>query len=879
VTTFDESAAQKKDRLSELKLRAEAVLANAISDPSVALSGDALNAAKLLEDLRIYQVELELQNEELRAAQLAAETARKRYEYLFSQMPIAAMVLDTHGMLDDSNELANQLLGPRRTFVAFDRRLESKFSLKDRSRLHAALRDVVPGEVQVLQQVDLVVDDARTTKFDVHLIGLSIDYKLDRRILLLLVDRGAEAARREDQQFFSQLLNSSDAFIHAFDQHGKAILVNQSMLDFLGVKLDEVRGHSHRTLWPLRDAIAHIEADKKVLLTGQTLSFEEQVHRVSDGGVLDLMTRKFPLRDTAGKVYGVAGISTDITALKDQHRLALLSETVFRSSSDAIVITDADKRILRVNPAFSLQTGFSADTVMGKKASILRSGIQDKASYRKMWESIDAFGKWAGEINNRRADGTQYTVWSNINTVVDDDGTVLHYIAVLTDVTRLLETQLALARQASYDSLTGLPNRTLLNDRIAQLTALSLRHSNSFGLLFVDLDRFKEVNDSLGHQAGDTLLREVSKRLQSAVRLEDTVARIGGDEFVVLLPNIEGVGARAVADKLLGYLREPVWLEEGVHYTPMASVGVAIYPQDGSTPDLLLRSADMAMYHAKMEGRNRVAEYVGTMGDASEKAFAIQTELAEAVAQKQLQIFFQPMCRLSDGALMGAEVLVRWQRPGVGLMLPGDFLEVAEKFGQLLQVDRWVLNEALRQLGAWGAAGLWQAHWRLAVNRHAMDLQQADMVDELKRMLQTHGVSASTLELEVTEDALLKHTPDQIARLAELRALGASVSIDDFGTGYSSLAYLRRLPVSVIKIDKSFISDMLTDENDAVLVRAIVDLAHNLGHTLVAEGIETPDQLAHLARLGVELGQGFLFDAALSAEEFAQNWLRKAATA
>jgi EAL domain-containing protein (putative c-di-GMP-specific phosphodiesterase class I) len=282
------------------------------------------------------------------------------------------------------------------------------------------------------------------------------------------------------------------------------------------------------------------------------------------------------------------------------------------------------------------------------------------------------------------------------------------------------------------------------------------------------------------------------------------------------------------------------------------------------------------MYHAKTDGRNRVAEYVGAMGHASEKAFAIQTELAQAMAQQQLQIYFQPMCRLSDGALMGAEVLVRWQRPGVGLMLPGDFLEVAEKFGLLLQVDRWVLNEAVRQLGQWLAIGLWQAPWRLAVNRHAMDLQQTDMVDDLKRILQTHGVSAESLEFEVTEDALLKHTPDQIARLAELRALGASVSIDDFGTGYSSLAYLRRLPVSVIKIDKSFVCDMLTDENDAVLVRAIVDLAHNLGHTLVAEGIETPGQLAHLSRLGVELGQGFLFDTPLRAEDFAQQWLRAA---
>jgi EAL domain-containing protein (putative c-di-GMP-specific phosphodiesterase class I) len=341
----------------------------------------------------------------------------------------------------------------------------------------------------------------------------------------------------------------------------------------------------------------------------------------------------------------------------------------------------------------------------------------------------------------------------------------------------------------------------------------------------------------------------------------------------VLLPGTDSAGAQAVVANLLQRLREPVQLEQTPSYRPMASVGLSVFPQDGDTPDLLLRNADLAMYAAKIEGRNRLATYRPEMSLRNDEGFAIQTELAEAIEQGQLRVHFQPQCRLSDGALMGAEALVRWQRPGNGLVLPGGFIGAAEKYGLLVALDRWVLNEALRQVGCWVAAGQWRASWRLAVNQNVADLQRPNMLAELKTMLHTHGVSASSLELEITEDSLLQHTDAQMARLAELRAMGVSLSIDDFGTGYSSLAYLRQLPVSVIKIDMSFVSGMLTNDNDAVLVRTIVDMAHNLGHTLVAEGIETPVQHEQLAVMGCELGQGYLFGKPVSADEFAARWL------
>jgi len=307
----------------------------------------------------------------------------------------------------------------------------------------------------------------------------------------------------------------------------------------------------------------------------------------------------------------------------------------------------------------------------------------------------------------------------------------------------------------------------------------------------------------------------------------------------------------------------------------MASIGLTIFPEDGDTPDLLLRNADIAMYSAKVGGRNRLACYTPQMSQASTRAFSIQTELAEAIALQQLRVYFQPKCKLDTGELVGAEALVRWERPGHGLVLPGEFIRIAEKAGLLTLLDQWVMDDALRQLGTWLREGRWRAGWRLAVNQNVADLQRSDMPAQLQHLLQTHQVPAQALELEITEDALLQQTPAQLACLGALRDMGISLAIDDFGTGYSSLAYLRQLPISVIKIDQSFVGTMLLSHNDAVLVRTIIDLSHNLGRTLVAEGVEQAEQSAHLRELGCELGQGYLFGKPVDAITFTQRWLNQ----
>ncbi|AGX87966.1 sensor domain-containing protein [Candidatus Symbiobacter mobilis] len=872
-----ESKERKSQRLQLLKQRAQAVLDQCQKSGTMDRP-DAMGTSKLLEDLRIYQVELELQNEELRAAQLEAEHAQRSYRTLFDQMPLPALVLDTNGIVDDCNERATTLLGAHGRFVALDIRFWHRLNKPDRARLHVALRDVMPGQSQVLRRVEITNQAGAPVVFDVHLIGLSMDYKLDRRVLLLLVDRNAEQAREQERRLYDALLDATDNPIYAADLEGKMLLVNQALLQLLQRPRDAVLGHTRESFQPLRDALLHREADQQVLQSGVPTTFEERIHPVGESDPIDFVTRRFPLYDRAGKAYGVGGIATDVSALKAQQRKLLLSESVFQNSDQAIIVTDAQMHIIRVNAAFTRMTGFSAEAVLGQHTRVLKSGRHSPAFYESIGRSLMQTGHWAGELNNRRADGSFFTVWSNISVVRDSEGQVMHYIALQSDVTQLHEAQIALQRQASYDGLTGLPNRDLFNDRIAQLVAQSQRQQSQFALLFVDLDHFKEVNDTLGHQVGDILLRTVSERLQRGVRSEDTVARMGGDEFVILLPNTDRPGALSLANNLLVRLREPLVLEGAGSYRPMASMGVSVFPEDGRSPDELLRSADMAMYRAKMTGRNRMLSYTADMGASNDLAFTIQTELAIGLVEQQFRVYYQPKCMLNTGELVGAEALVRWDRPGHGITLPGVFIGVAEKSGLLVELDHWVMQDSLRQLGEWLRAGLWKPTMRMAVNQNVADLQRSDLLDQINALLQASGVGPEMLELEITEDALLHHTSEQLERLQALRSTGVSVAIDDFGTGYSSLSYLRLLPVSVIKIDQSFVASMLTDANDAVLVRTIIDMAHDLGHSLVAEGVETPMQCERLCELGAEVGQGYFFGYPVSAEEFEQRWLRNFAS-
>jgi diguanylate cyclase (GGDEF)-like protein/PAS domain S-box-containing protein len=862
------SEAERRARLDALRHRAEAALSlegAATTDPG---------AASVIENLRIYQVELELQNEELREAQAAADLARGRYQSLFDHLPLPALVVDQRGLTVTANQRAIGYLGSSEPGQRLDPLLFRHLNDEDRARLHSGLREVDIQEPVLIGNLTLRSEHGRVQVFDAHLIRLPMDYHLNGHVAVLLADRTGEQQRLREQRLFNSMLDSSDAQIYAVDTEGRFLLANRAMLEFLGKQAKEVLGQTREAVMPLRDAIRQRADDVRVLQSREGLVSEEEVYVGGEAGTLNFVARRFPLFNLDGEVYGVGVISTDVTREREHQRELLLSEAVFMSASEAIFITDTEARILRVNPAFCRLSGFSESAVIGYRANILKSGRQGPHFYRTMWQALIEKGHWEGELTNRSADGRLYTVWSSLRAVRNRQGEVSHYVAVQSDITELRQSQARATRLASYDPLTGLPNRSQFNDRIVQLISVAQDSGRPFALLFVDLDHFKEVNDSLGHPVGDEMLKAIAQRLLRSLRAEDTVARMGGDEFVVLLPGADAEQAQKIGQKLLEKLHAPLELGPLSAYRPMASVGIAVFPRDGDTPDLLLRNADTAMYAAKLGGRNRVMAYTASMSEQSSRVFAVQNELTRGIENGELRLFLQPKVDLSSGRLIGAEGLVRWERPGHGLMSPVDFLPVAERNGLVIAIDRWMLREGLRQIALWRAEGLWAAGNRLALNLHAQNLHRPELVSEMAQLLDAQGVPAECLEIEVTEAALLEHTDEIITRLEQLRALGVSLAIDDFGTGYSSLAYLNRMPFSVIKIDQSFVREMLLDKNGRVLVETIILMAHKLGHTVVAEGVEEEAQRIALQALGCEAAQGWLFGRAMAVPEFRTTQLR-----
>jgi diguanylate cyclase (GGDEF)-like protein/PAS domain S-box-containing protein len=854
-------------RLAALRQRAQDLLQHHPHPDAIQVPDDI---ARLSEDLRIYATELELQTDELQAAQQRAELISSRYQQLFDHMPLAALVVDHYGLVREGNQQAQTWLGPAHVSSGGDRRLLRQLASDSMRQLLAQLqRPTESAPATLVLRLELGMAEASPKRVDAHLLPLPLTYHADGLFLLLLHDRSAEAGLQDHRLLLQTLIDSSSDRICATDLQGRVILCNEAALLQLQRQRHEVLGLRRESLMPLSDAVRHKQADRQVLDTGAPVSLIEEIDSPGALGQPRVyLTNKFPLRGADGQWLGVGCMARDISAEREAQRQQRLSETVFMSATEAIIVTDPDTRIVRVNPAFERLSGFSAATVVGQKANLLRSGRQSMGFYQSMWAAIHTTGHWEGELTNRSANGGYHTVWSTMTALKGPNGQITGYMAVQTDLTALRLAESEVARLSSYDSLTGLPNRALLLDRLERLQAYAHRHGDAFSLLFADLDYFKEVNDTLGHQTGDLLLQTVAQRLRDAVRLQDTVARIGGDEFVVLLPCTGREAALGLAQKLQKVLRQPLDLDGLNDYRPQISVGVAEYPSDGDSAQLLLRNADTAMYAAKLGGRNRAEPYTPAMSEASVRLFALQSDLSKAVERGELRMVLQPKFRLSDQHIIGAEALVRWERPGHGLTSPAEFIPVAEKAGLVGLIDTWMLEQVVQHLHHWTQAGQWPHDWSLALNQTASDLRSHSWLLHLRELLQAYPIAFGSLHIELTESDLLQPTPDMIGQLHALRELGVCLAIDDFGTGYSSLAYLKSLPVSVIKIDQGFVRDMTTDANARILVEAMVDLAHKLGHSLVAEGVETQAQCAALHAMGCEAGQGYLVSPPLNVADF-----------
>ena len=531
----------------------------------------------------------------------------------------------------------------------------------------------------------------------------------------------------------------------------------------------------------------------------------------------------------------------------------------FEHIRDGVMITDAHCRIQTVNAAFSAITGYSADEAIGASARLLQSGRHAPEFYQQMWAALQTEGRWQGEIWNRRKNGEVFPEWLTLNVVRDGAGRVTHYVGVFTDVSRSKTVEAQLERLAHYDPLTELPNRVLVIDRLAQVLLRSERRNGTTAVLVIDLDGFKTVNDSLGHPAGDELLVCIAARLQSRLRTDDLLGRLGGDEFLVAL---EGCATpaevAALARDLLDTVAAPVPLSCGQDAYVTASIGISLHPVDGSRSVVeLLRDADAAMYRAKEQGRNCFCFYTSDMNAEAIAKLELEAALSRALARGELLLHYQPKVDARSGLVAGAEALLRWNRKGVGLVPPGQFIPVAEQSSLILAIGAWVIDEACRQLRAWMGAG--QPLVRVAVNVAARQFAAGDLDQVVARALQRHRVDAQWLEIEITEGMLITEPQAAISMLKRIKALGVKLSLDDFGTGYSSLAYLQHFPLDALKIDQSFTRRIGQEPDGAALVDAVIALAHRLHLRVVAEGVETPQQRDYLRQQGCDEMQGYHF--------------------
>ncbi len=568
------------------------------------------------------------------------------------------------------------------------------------------------------------------------------------------------------------------------------------------------------------------------------------------------------------------GFLLDITEARRAEGELKLAAKVFGSSGEAIVITDARARVLTVNPAYTVITGYSETEAVGRSLHELSHRGRNLERHREIWDLVERNGYWQGEVWGQRKSGERFPTWLTVSIVRDSEGKPVNYIQIFSDITERKEREERVRHLAHHDALTDLPNRLLLNDRLAQAIAHAVRDGTRVAVMFLDLDRFKTINDSLGHSVGDKLLQHVARRLRGCVRASDTVSRLGGDEFVILAPDLEDVASAAsLADKVLQAVARPCSID-GHELALTPSIGISVCPGDGEDVDALLRNADAAMYHAKESGRNNYQFFTQDMNARAMERLSLERSLRRALEGDELRLHYQPQYDIGSGRLVGMEALIRWQHPEEGLVAPARFMPYAEESGLILAIGEWVLQTACRQNRRWQADGLPKVP--VSVNISALQFRQLNFVDTVQRALSDSGLDSTLLELEATESVIMYDAERVTDALQRLKAMGLTLAIDDFGTGYSSLSYLKRFPIDRVKIDRSFVRDVTVDKDDAAIISAIIALTRNLGLRTIAEGVETEEQLAFLRAQDCDEVQGFLLGKPLPPAECAQLLAREA---
>ncbi|HEX5804163.1 MAG TPA: EAL domain-containing protein [Azospira sp.] len=784
---------------------------------------------------------------------------------LASELGISVMSVDRDGIIRHCNPLARRLLEPLAGPLLGRALSEIHATLGvDHSRFEAAAAEAAShGSHHFRQQI-------ATANGTVHLESSMQPLRDEQGALagftLISRDRTQQVLTDDLLRKLGRAVEQSPVAIIFTDTEGRIEYVNTRFTEVTGYTAEEVVGKKAGTQKSgLTPPETYAELWRTIRAGEEWRG--ELCNRRKDGRFYWDSVHIVPIRDEAGQIAHYLSVQEDISERKENEETIRLWATVFENSGEAVMITDPQNRIISVNQAFTHITGYAPGEVIGENPSKLGSGRHDATFFAEMWRRLSGSGHWQGEIWDRRKSGEIYPKWLGISAVRDTHDRLTHYVAVFSDISERKAAQERIEYLARHDPLTGLPNRATLADRLEQALAHAARTQTRIAMLFLDLDRFKTINDSLGHPVGDALLQELTRRLKGAVRETDTVSRLGGDEFVILAGELNDPEmAGSIAGKILAAVHQP-FVIDGHRLLTSISIGIALYPDDGDDFGTLLKKADIAMYHAKDAGRNTYHFFTAQMNAHAHERLLIQNHLQQAIEKSELVLHFQPQVALDTGRIIGAEALVRWRSPDLGLVQPDRFIPMAEESGAIVAIGDWVLHEACRQARAWHDEGL--DPFPVSVNISALQLRHGDFVDRVMRTLEETGHDPAMLELEFTESILIHDIERVLGQVRRLKARGITIAIDDFGTGYSSLSYLKRLDVDRLKIDRSFIRDIGSDPDDAAIVRAVTQMARSLRLKILAEGAETVEQTRFLLAEGCREVQGFLYSRPLAADEFA----------
>lgn len=693
---------------------------------------------------------------------------------------------------------------------------------------------------------------------DIVFIGFIQDIALEKQ---------TEEKINEQNKIFYATINSVDDYIFCKDMNLRYISCNKSFEGILGLSEQEIVGKNDFELFGEKKGQAISELDKEVIERKELVISESSIVTF-DGRLVHYENYKTPLVDDSGNIAGIVTVARDKTHYIEAEKQRILAQSVFENTSEGIVITDKNNKIISVNPAFSKISGYTKEEAIGSSPALLKSDIHDEEFYKNMWDEISNNGIWSGEIWNKNKYGKLYPEMLTITTVKDKKGEFLHYVAVFSDISSLKLAERKLEHMAHYDYLTNLPNRILLEDRLKHSIKRSKRYKFEIAMFFVDLDFFKEVNDAYGHSIGDEILKQVADRLKKTLREDDTIARIGGDEFVIVVEDYENEDSlRKIANKILDVFSEPFKTKFHI-FSFSSSIGIATYPKDGEDIEILLKNADAAMYEAKAQGRNTYCFYETEITNSLFERILLVNDLRRAMKTDEISLHYQPQINMQNNKIVGMEALVRWKHPNLGWLSPDKFIKVAEDTRLIVPLGKILLEIACKQIQSWLDSGFFKENWKMAINISAVQFFYDDFFITLKNILDKHNINPDKIEIEITETYIMQNPKKSILLLKKLRDYGISISLDDFGMGYSSLSYLKKFPIDSIKIDRSFVKDTPGDLDDVAITKAIIALGKNMGLSIIAEGVEEPFHKEFLLEHGCVKAQGFLFSKALKATDF-----------